>query len=204
MARWGHGVIKLEDDFREALSRERRDARAAAGAFAEACALGDVELLLNAVDRLNNTIGSWRVALAKVATLTCVSADIGAAFLNVWIESKTLPLKVGNRRIVANALRVLLPACADARPTLLFRGAGARERRHRRYGFSWTTQPEIARNFAEQRRPFGAVILETTAPSEAILLVREEEGYFDEGEVLVDPFRLGLIRCIERLLPAGR
>jgi hypothetical protein len=186
-------------DFREALRRERQSNRAAADVFAEACKQGDVELLLYGTDLLNATVDGWRVALAKVARLSSVSADISAAFLTVWIESKHLALIVGNRRVVANALRVLLPPCADARPTLLFRGAGANERRRRLYGFSWTTRLEIARNCAEQRRPIGAVILETTAPSEAILLMREDQGYYDEGEVLVDRFRLGNIRCIERL-----
>jgi hypothetical protein len=43
------------------------------------------------------------------------------------------------------------------------------------------------------------VILQTLAPPEAILLIRPPEDYYDEEEVIVDPFRLGKIKVIERL-----
>ena len=43
------------------------------------------------------------------------------------------------------------------------------------------------------------VILKTIAPPEAMLLIRQPEDYYDEGEVVVDPFRLGKIRLVERL-----
>jgi hypothetical protein len=32
-----------------------------------------------------------------------------------------------------------------------------------------------------------------------MLLIRQPEDYYDEGEVVVDPFRLGKIRLVERL-----
>jgi hypothetical protein len=58
------------------------------------------------------------------------------------------------------------------------------------------------------------VILQTLAPPEAIMLIRKPEDYlrgkltaegttwepaFDESEVVVDPFRLGKIKVMERL-----
>jgi hypothetical protein len=45
------------------------------------------------------------------------------------------------------------------------------------------------------------VILEPLAPPEAILLVRQPEDYYDEGEIVVDPFRLGRVTVAERLPP---
>jgi hypothetical protein len=44
------------------------------------------------------------------------------------------------------------------------------------------------------------VLLRTVAPAEAILLIREPSpDYYDEGEVVVDPFRLGGVKLVERL-----
>lgn len=190
-------------DFETALAQERRDDLAVARAFSAACASGDVADFMEAVDYLNSrTVDGWRYAMLRVARLQAVSPEIRAAFLGVWIESKMLPLKVGDRRALAQALRVLMPSSYSGPALKLYRGAGARERRCRLYGFSWTTNLEIARDkFAAERRvrTGGSVVLETTAPSEAILLVREDENYYDEGEVVVDPFKLSRVRVVERL-----
>ena len=45
----------------------------------------------------------------------------------------------------------------------------------------------------------GGVVLETLAPADAILLVRDDEEYYDEGEVVVDPFKLVRVTVAERL-----
>ena len=52
---------------------------------------------------------------------------------------------------------------------------------------------EIARQWG------GGVVLETLVPAEAVLLVREVEGYYDEGEIVVDPFKLGPVAVAERI-----
>jgi hypothetical protein len=98
--------------------------------------------------------------------------------------------------------RVLMPRNDRPAESLrLYRGAGWQERRRRLYGFSWTTRLNHARSFAEHWRQgqSGGVILETLAPPDAILLVRDDEGYYDEAEVVVDPFRLGKVTVCERL-----
>ena len=41
--------------------------------------------------------------------------------------------------------------------------------------------------------PDSGVVLETVAQPAAILLMREKEGYYDEGEIVVDPFRLNVV-----------
>jgi hypothetical protein len=197
--------MKTDDDFRAALARERQADRAGAKAFAEACAAGDPDRLYGAVDYLNHfTCDGWRLAMKRVAKLATVSAEIRTAFLPIWIESNSLPLRVGNRRVLADGLRLLLPGGHEGESLRLYRGAGGMERRRRLYGFSWTTRLEEARGFAERYReaPDGGIVLEALAPADAILLVREDEEYYDEGEVVVDPFRLGKVAVAERLSPS--
>jgi hypothetical protein len=194
--------MSIEDEFRQMLAQERRDAEAAAKAFAKACEAGDVAALYFAADQLNATMDSWRLAMLRVSRLKGVSPEIRSAFLEIWVESKALPFKVGHRRTLVDALRILIPATYDGPPLTLYRGASAGERRRRIYGFSWTTRFDIAReHFAVQRQTWdgGSIVLETVAPSDAILLVREDENYYDEGEVVVDPFKLSRIRILERL-----
>jgi hypothetical protein len=194
-------------EFRAQFFEERRHARQAAAAFARACEEGRVDQLYNAADWLNECVDAWRLAMIKVARLPSVASEVRDAFLPIWIESKMLPLNVGNRRVLADALRVLLPGDYTGPSLSLYRGTGGFERRRRIYGFSWTMDVTIARKFAEHwAQPAlneGGVILKTVAPPEAILLIRQPEDYYDEGEVVVDPFRLSQIKLVERLANRG-
>lgn len=195
-----------EQRFHAAIAAERKADRRGARAFAEACQDGDVERMLAAVDFLNDsTITGWRLAMRQVGRLPSVSPEIRAAFLNVWIEAKHLPLTVGHRPTMARALHVLMPPIPLQEPLRLFRGAGALERQRGLYGFSWTTHREIAEQFADQARQglTGSVLLETMAPPGSVHLRREDEGYYDESEVVVDPYRLGKVRIAARLPPAN-
>lgn len=185
--------------------RERRDALEAAKAFCNVCATGQVDLLYDACNWLNSTSDSWRFAMRMVSRLPSIAPDVREAFVAIWVEKAHLPLTVGDRPTLARALRVIFGP-ADVKESLrLYRGCGARERRSGAYGFSWSTDKSTARMFAEPRQqiPGGGVVLETVAPPEAVLLVREPEDWFDEGEVVVDPFRLGRVKVVERLLPKG-
>ena len=173
-----------DEDFRKEIARERRTSLAVATAFAKAAEAGDVEAFYQAVDMMQFAMEGWRLAITKVAKLLAVPDQIRDAFLPIWIETKMLPLKVGNRRVLADALRVLLPKCEIEGAMRLFRGAGGSERRRRAYGFSWTTRMDVARKFAEHWQPLkngdfvhskdGGVVLETTAPADAVLLMRED------------------------------
>jgi hypothetical protein len=191
------------------LREERRQAEQAANVFARVCREGEADNLYNAHLLLNDSpIDAWRLAMAKVAKLPSVSPEIQCAFLNIWIESKMLPLRVGHRPIMAAALRVLMPGGHLDSPLTLYRGANISERRLRIYGFSWTTDIAMARTFAEHwsqdglSAEFQGVVLQTEAPPEAVLLIRQPEDYYDEGEVVVDPFRLGNIEVVERIAEA--
>jgi hypothetical protein len=200
----------LPPEWRDRLLKEARQARQAADAFARICWEGDANHLYNAHLWLNEcSSDAWRLAMTKVAKVPRVSSEIQDAFVGIWVESKMLPLRVGHRPIMAAALRVLMPGGRLGSPLMLYRGANIHERRRRIYGFSWTIDMAVARSFAEhwsQPMPanvedgaFRGVVLKTLAPPEAVLLIRQPEEYYDEGEVVVDPFRLGKIDVVEQL-----
>jgi hypothetical protein len=88
----------------------------------------------------------------------------------------------------------------------VYRGATFKERKTHAYGFSWTTKVDAARGFAERWREFegGAVVLETTAPAEAILQTIDGTATSFESEVIVDPFKLRSVRVMERLAPKAK
>jgi hypothetical protein len=191
------------EEFRKALAKERRQSSTAAKMFEMACRSGDVDAVLQAVDLINESVDGWRLAMLRAGRLPDIDEAVRNAFLGVWVESKTLPLSVGDRRTLTNALYRLMPRSNVPAALRLYRGAGWEERRRRVYGFCWTTQLEIARGFAEHWRQSaaGGVILETIASPEAVFLVREDQGdgYYEEAEVVVDPFKLQKITVAERL-----
>jgi hypothetical protein len=193
----------LPPEFRDQLQQQRRDARKAAANFAAVCSRGDADELYNAGLWLDECVDAWRLAMAKVARLPAVSRSIQEAFVPIWVEHKMLPLNVGNRPVLVRALRVLMCSSYTGSPLTLYRGTTNGERRRHLYGFSWTTDQTKAREFAEQRThpefQVEGVVLQAVVPAEAILLVRKPEDYYDEGEVVVDPFGIGRIRVIERL-----
>jgi hypothetical protein len=188
----------LPPHWRAERQRERRESRQAAVAFVRSCAQGDASRLHNAAHWLDETVGGWPLAMAKVARLPKVSRKVQLAFLPIWVEHKHLPLAVGSRPIMAKALRRLMPGNYRGSNLTLYRGTHSGERRRRLYGFSWTTDLAIARSFAEKRGhpPMTGVVLQTTAPVNAILLIRNPEDYYDEGEVVVDPYQLGKIDVV--------
>lgn len=182
---------------REAYRREiRRNSMHAAKEFVRACAENDLDLLHDAREMLNETIDGWKYAFRRVAKLNGVSDEIKVNFLDFWIESHVLPLSVGHRPTVAAALRVLLPRNYNGGSLTIYRGTHMLERRHRLYGFSWTTKREIAEAFAQGGPDDPGVILETVAVPEAIFVKREDDGFYDEGEVIVDPYKLGRVRVV--------
>ena len=68
------------------------------------------------------SVDGWRLAMMKIGKLPSVNSEIQAAFLRVWIESKMLPLKVGDRRVLADALHILMRAGYTGAPLTLYRG----------------------------------------------------------------------------------
>ena len=205
-------IKQLPPERQAELREEHRQGMQAADIFARICREGRADQLYNAHLFLNESGGdAWRLAMQRLAKFDRVSPEIQNAFVSIWIESKTLSRRVGNRPAFAKALRVLMPGASVTSPMTLYRGTDYYERRCRRYGFSWTTDLEWARKFAKpwaQPVPplpgmtgpaYGSVVLQTEAPPEAILLVRPPEGFYDECEVVVDPFALNAVKVVEHL-----
>lgn len=108
----GEGMTRLKDlppEWQARLNEERRRTKEAAQAFIRVCADGDADMLYNAAGLLDEEVDAWRPALKGVARLPGVSAEIQQAFIPIWVEHKMLPLTVGDRRVLADALQVLLP-----------------------------------------------------------------------------------------------
>jgi hypothetical protein len=191
-------------EFLKGIAEERRRSRLAARALVDAARSADVEQFLSAIGWVSMELDAWRLAMRGISRLGAVSAEIHDAFLNVWIQHKHLPLAVGDRPTMAKAARVLFPGYVGP-PLRLYRGTCRRERARRLYGFSWTTQRDIAQRFGDQHSHVAermaprstaldvGIVLETVASPSAILLLREQEGFYDEGEVVVDPYRLGAV-----------
>jgi hypothetical protein len=204
-------ALLLPADVQATILAERREARRAAAAFARVCAEGRADQLYNASLWLNECVGAWRPAMALVARLPRVAPEVRDAFVPVWVEHKMLALWVGDRPTLARALRVLMPRDYSGLALTLYRGTHAGERRRRLYSFSWTTDVATARSFAEHwsraadqlqaKRIFAqrGIVLKTMVTPDAVLLTRQPEDYYDEGEVVVDPFRLGRVDVAERI-----
>lgn len=196
-------------------SSESKRRQLAARAFSYACGASDLDLLYQAAIGLDETRG-WKLAMKLASRLPSVSREVQYTFESLWVERKGLSLTVGHRPTVAKALRVLFPGNYLGEPLRLYRGTRRGERRRRHYGFSWTTDKAIAQSFADthsetarslakdlpKEGPFAystdleGLLLETVVPPEAILLMRELDGHYDESEVVVDPFRLGRITVV--------
>ena len=192
----------LPPEWRDRLLKERREARRAAAVFAAVCANGDAEKLYDAGLLLDeSSYNAWYLAMTKVGKLPAVGRDIQEALLSVWVERKNLALDVGNRRVLLNALRRLMPCDYKGPALTLYRGTRGGERRRHIYGFSWSTDLVTARKFTERwvQGETGAIVLQATVSADAILLVRNPEDYYDEGEVVVDPFRIGKVKLLERI-----
>lgn len=203
----GNDPIEADASVAELIRAEREPDRQCARLFLNAVKDGNAEALLSAVDALNNlSVDGWRLAMLGVGRLAAVSDEVRAAFLNVWIESKSVSLRAFERPTLVRALRVLLPGNYRGSSLQVYRGTKVVEHRRRTYGFSWTTSRSVAERFAnEQERKALAgrdarlafsyasargIVLATTVLPEAVLLKREPEDSYDEEEVVIDPYRL--------------
>ena len=93
------------------------------------------------------------------------------ALQDAWISAKHVPREVDDHPLVCAVARVMLPAYAGP-AVRLFRGACLLERQRRVYGVAWTADIAVAESFAKDYQedlPGGSVVLETLAPSAAII-----------------------------------
>ena len=204
------GIEKwLPKDLQEHLRRERRQARAAAKTFAEACRSGDLALFGNAYEQFRYLPDGWTYALREVAHLKRVDKNIQNEFQLLWFDSR-VGLNCDDKNALLDALRVLFPRYRGP-AVRLFRGASEREGRARKlFGPSWSKEMEEADWFARQYQtaPGGSVVLETKAPQKAIIFTPGFAGPFwlnedgtrryDESEYLVDGRRLRRVTVSRR------
>src|SRR5947209_8638512 len=154
--------------FSQELRAERARDRRWAEAFANACAQGDVDALYGITDVLGGEcIDGWRLALKKILRQEPPSRNVQMALLQIWIESKSVRLRVGDDLLTLRALRLLLPPYVGP-PVKLYRGENVLKWRRRTYGMSWTADLNVARRFAQRPTHVsvegGSLLLEPLAP----------------------------------------
>jgi hypothetical protein len=180
---------------------EQAQVRANARACAAAAECGDVAQFARFAHPDDALIIDYAQAFRRIGKLDRISPEIKAVFLEAWIVRKNWALQVNDRRALASSPHLLMPHNYAGPALQLYRDARQLgERVHRRYQFSWTRGEDLAREFATRWR-WGeepGVVLSTVASADAVLLVREDEEYYDEREVVVDPFLLSRVT-----LPSG-
>ena len=173
--------------------------------FAAAARAGDRERFCKTFGPLELILDGWQRAFRAVAKVSAPD-EFRALFTEVWVHhGDSIRSDVDSDRDLIAGLRALLVPYHGPAPLTVYRGDSFYNRRRRSHGLSWTTDPEVARGFANGIwRTFtgGSVVVRTDAPADAIISVPGSA----EDEVIIDRRRLGSIDVIERLaqqLPPG-
>jgi hypothetical protein len=107
-----------------------------------------------------------------------------------------------NDLALLDIMRSILPAYAGP-ALMLYRGDSFFNRRRRTYGWSWSANPDTARDFAMgPYREFegGSVLLEADVSADAIICAPATLGDdYGEEEFIVDRRKLKSVRVLERL-----
>ncbi|WP_140886677.1 hypothetical protein [Muricoccus nepalensis] len=198
----GEAAAELETmTVSDLLARQRRQDRGAIRAFLAAVAAGDFSALADSLEALEYGF-LWRPALAALVRRADVHPDVPPGFLRIWIRyGDSLRQGVGDDLALAAGLRLLMPPYSG--PAVeVYRGEGARNRRRRTYGFSWSSSREAAEAHARglwQTTDGGSVLLRATAPPSAIICaVPEEDDHYGEEEFLVDRRYLRGVEVVAR------
>ncbi|UPJ48499.1 hypothetical protein IVB30_36515 [Bradyrhizobium sp. 200] len=185
------------------IARKRRD-QETMREFIEAFRAANIERFFDAMVALDESCPwRWADALRAVTRSPIPSDQFRCSLLHIWRrDGDHIRQEVGNDLLLADALRVMLPAYAGPAITL-YRGEGFRNRKRRTYGLSWSRNAEIARAFAEvglwRTTIGGSVLLEATAPPEAIICeVLEADDTYLEKELIVDRRRLRGVKVVAR------
>jgi len=188
------------------LATEFRQEKEAAQLLVGSVAAEDFSGLVRALARLQHASpGVLANAFRAVGRLSVRSDSFGRNVLKWWLEyGGALRTAMGNDLALLDGLSAMLPRYSGP-PKMLYRGETADNRRHRTYGLSWTVDREVARHFAINNLEFsslGTVILETMAPTKAILCASVGHKCHRtsvEQEFIVDRRRLRSVRVVERL-----
>ena len=141
--------------------------------------LGKFKLLCSGID-LVDKLCVWDRAFRALVGHE-VPMALRSRFANAWPDiGCALRNNVGDDLALIAGLRVLLPPYTGG-PVQLFRGDSAWNRRRRTYGPSWTTNIEVAGQFADDT-PWrtcegGSVVITTIAEPEPIIsMPRANDG----------------------------
>src|SRR4051812_25087630 len=99
--RWGIDM-HTEDEIRALIAAEKREARQNAKALIEAAKSGDVERFARFAYPDDGLNIDWEMACRGIAKFNTVLPEIRDIFADLWTVWKMLPLRVGNRRVLAN------------------------------------------------------------------------------------------------------
>jgi hypothetical protein len=187
----------LPDWWREQLHRERVDIKA----LVEAVKTSDAQRFRKtlSVHQCNGLV--LQAAFKQIARLSPPSREFQTAMGQIIADwGDGLRCELGNDLLLCDALHVLLPPYQGPAPLRLYRGEQAWNRKHRTYGASWSRDRVVADSFAQnglqRAAEGGTVLLETDAPSPAIIGVIDADR--TEDEVIVDRRCLGSVRVLAR------
>jgi hypothetical protein len=146
--------------------------------------------------------GRSKAAFQFLADVKTFSDKARIAFLAIWTEcGHHIRREVADDVVVLDALRRLLPAY-DGPSVCLFRGEPWKDYSVQHHGICWSSDVGVAELYARGLNAMaggGGVLIETTAPTEAIISRAATTGATGcEFEYVVDRRRLGGIRQLVR------
>ena len=191
-------LLPREEQIREMRGRDR----ALLDAFANSIRTSDIHAYAQSLEALQHSL-LWPRVVRAVEHLD-PPAKFRRHCLWSWLKwGDSLRSEVNNDLLLIKLLRVLLPKYKGPALTL-YRGETTWNRRRRTYGMSWSTEIEVATQFANGiLRTFqgGSVVLKTRAPARSIICAPElvTNRFAAEHEILVDRRKLGRVHVVERL-----
>ena len=162
----------------------------------------DADAFFEAVVAIDPLCDGWGRLFRRIARIdTRPSAAFRRRFLQVMItHGDHIRQESGNDLDLIQALPAIFPPYKG--PALhLYRGEGAWNRRCRTYGFSWTLDRQVAKKFARRlcsHGEGGSVVIETHAPSGAIIRIVRGGHHSGEREVWVNRRHLERVLVLER------
>jgi hypothetical protein len=157
-------------------------------AFRNAVRESDIEAFFRSFTAVEKRKAFFRAFKAIVGLEP--TAEFRNGFLSIWrTRRESLRVAVGDDQTLVRGLKAILPRY-DGPSVKLYRGEAWENHRHRSYGFSWTSRVTIAKGYAQSGASVclgGSVLIETVAPSDAIVYARSIEGdYVVDRRLLKD------------------
>jgi hypothetical protein len=146
---------------------------------------------MRALDRLD----CWHAAFAQLIT-DPASVVPGESVVWLWISyGFHVSASLQGDRVLTAVLKALLPPYSGAGINL-YRGEAADRYQKRILGMSWTTDIQVARNFARSREPAGIVLKLEASPKMGLSGPTAHSEYLGESEYLLDPSAIGAIEVV--------